>query len=136
MFLRRNRKNHKGEAYDYRTPVEPVRTSRGPRQRRVATLGKLPGLDEESRMGWEHVGDIPDGAKFQARPSDSLSALPDRPEWARVSLRGVRVERLRSFGNVYPALALWRRLKLAAWCSLLSNLLNFFPCVFLCNLSF
>jgi len=61
MFLRRNRKKHKGEDYDYWTLVESVRTSGGPRQRVVASIGKLPGLDEEIRVGWEHIGDILDG---------------------------------------------------------------------------
>jgi hypothetical protein len=109
MFLRRNRKKHKGEDYDYWTLVESVRTSRGPRQRTVATLGKLPGLDEEVRVGWEHIGDILDG---HARTADFFNAPPDPPEWARVNLKGVRVERLRSFGDVFLGLALWRRLKL------------------------
>ena len=109
MFLRRNRKKHKGEDYDYWTLVESVRTSRGPRQRVVATLGKLPGLDEEARVGWEHVGDILDG---KARTADFLNAPRDPPEWARVNIKGLSVERLRSFGDVYLGLALWRRLKL------------------------
>jgi len=33
-------------------------------------------------------------------------------QWAQVDLRGVRVERVREFGQVYLALALWRRLGL------------------------
>jgi transposase len=115
MFLRRHQRRKNGTSYEYWTLVESIRTSRGPRQRAVATLGKLPGLDEEARVGWEHIRDILDGAKFQARPVDFLNPLPDPPEWARVNLRGVRVERLRSFGNVYLALALWRRLKLGAF---------------------
>ena len=109
MFLRRNRKKHKGEDYDYWTLVESVRTQRGPRQRVVATLGKLPGLDDEVRVGWERIGDILDG---RVRTADFLSAPPDPPEWASVNLKGVRVERLRSFGDVYLGLALWRRLQL------------------------
>ena len=109
MFLRRNRKKHKGEDYDYWTLVESVRTSRGPRQRVVATLGKLPGLDDEVRVGWEHIGDILDG---KLRTADLFGAPPDPPAWARVDLKGVRVERLRSFGGVFLGLALWRRLKL------------------------
>jgi transposase len=112
MFLRRNRKKHKGEDYDYWTLVESVRTSRGPRQRTVATLGKLPGLDDEVRVGWERIGDILEGAEFKARAADFLNAPPDPPEWASVNLKGVRVERLRSFGDVYLGLALWRRLQL------------------------
>jgi transposase len=34
------------------------------------------------------------------------------PQWAEVDLRGLRVERVREFGNVYLGLALWRRLGL------------------------
>jgi len=50
MYLRRNRKFHDGERHDYWTLVESVRTSRGPRQRVVATIGKLPGLDDDIRV--------------------------------------------------------------------------------------
>lgn len=109
MFLRRNRKKHRGEPYDYWTLVESVRTMRGPRQRVVATLGKLPGLDEEARVGWEHVAGILSG---KARPADFLNPWPEPPEWARVDLNRLSVERLRTFGDVYLALALWRRLRL------------------------
>ena len=112
MFLRRNRKKHQGEDYDYWTLVESVRTARGPRQRVVATLGKLPGLDIESRVGWEHIADLLDG---KAQPADFLNTAPEPPQWATVNTRGMRVERLRHFGDVYLALALWRRLKLDAF---------------------
>ena len=109
MFLRRNRKKHDGEDYDYWTLVESVRTARGPRQRVVATLGKLPGLEEGARVGWEHISGVLSG---KAQPADFLDSRPDPPEWAMVDVKGVRVERLRSFGDVYLALALWRRLRL------------------------
>jgi len=39
------------------------------------------------------------------------------PSWATVNIRGVQVERLRSFGDVYLGLALWKRLQLDAFCS-------------------
>lgn len=109
MFLRRHKRAKKGTDYEYWTLVESVRTSRGPRQRVVATLGKLPGLDPEVRVGWEHIGDILDG---KARTADLFDAAPEPPEWARVNLKGVRVERLRRFGDVFLGLALWRRLQL------------------------
>jgi transposase len=112
MFLRRNRKKHKGEDYDYWTLVKSVRTARGPRQRVVATLGKLPGLDIESRVGWEHIVDILDG---KAKPADFLALPEEPPAWATVNVKGMRVERLRRFGDVYLALALWRRLRLDAF---------------------
>jgi len=112
MFLRRNRKKHQGEDYEYWTLVESVRTVRGPRQRVVATIGKLPGLDASERAGWEHIAGLLDG---KLRPADLFATPPDPPEWATVDTRGVRVERLRRFGDVYLGLALWRRLKLDAF---------------------
>ncbi len=110
MFLRRHTRRKKGETYEYWTLVESARTARGPRQRIVATLGKLPGLDKENRVGWEHIADILDGKTHQ---QDFLKpAQPDPPEWATVDLKALRVERLRRFGEVYLGLALWRRLGL------------------------
>lgn len=112
MFLRRNRKKHQGEDYDYWTLVESVRTERGPRQRVVAMIGKLPGLDASDRAGWEHIAGLLDG---KIRPADLFAAPPEPPRWATIDTRGVRVERLRRFGDVFLALALWRRLKLDAF---------------------
>ena len=110
MFLRRNRRKKSGETYEYWTLVESVRTARGPRQRTVATIGKLPGLDEEARIGWEEIGRILDG---KARHKDFLRQRePDPPEWATVDVSLVEIERLRRFGDVYLGLALWRRLGL------------------------
>ena len=48
MFLRRNKKKKGGVDYECWTLVESVRTTRGPRQRIVATIGKLPGLTGRS----------------------------------------------------------------------------------------
>lgn len=113
MFLRRNRRTVDGETYDYWTLVKTVRTARGPRQQVVATLGKEPGLDTNSRHGWEDVADLLEGrgpAPVQGRLGEPLPA--PRPQWAQVDLRGVRVERVRDFGEVYLALSLWRRLGL------------------------
>jgi transposase len=112
MYLKRSRRRKNGETYESWSLVESVRTARGPRQRTVAMLGKLPGLDIEARVGWEHVGDILSG---KARTVDFLDAPADPPQWARVNLKEVRVERLRHFGDVYLALALWRRLRLDAF---------------------
>jgi len=113
MFLRRNRRKKKGTIYETWTLVESVRTGRGPRQRVVATLGKLPGLDEEARVGWEEISRILDG---KARQRDLLRCSePEVPQWASVDISRVQVERLRQFGNVYLALALWRRLGLDAF---------------------
>ncbi len=109
MFVKPNRKTCDGVTYEYWSLVESVRTADGPRQRTVATLGKLPGLDEEARVGWEHIGEILDGRVHQW---DLLRAEPDPPAWATVDTSRMRVERLRRFGEAYLGLALWRRLKL------------------------
>ena len=99
MFLRRNIKRKNGEGYECWTLVESIRTARGPRQRIVATIGKLPGLDREERIGWDEIGRILSG---KPRPEAGLFSQPeDPPSWATVNLSGVSVERLRSFGDVY-----------------------------------
>lgn len=112
MFLKPNRKTCDGVTYEYWSLVESVRTVDGPRQRTVATLGKLPGLDEEARVGWEHIGEILDGRVHQ---QDLLCTKPEPPAWATIDTSRMRVERLRRFGEVFLGLALWRRLKLDAF---------------------
>lgn len=109
MFLRRHDRKKGEETYAYWTLVESVRTPSGPRQRTVATLGKLPGLDEQTRVGWEHIRDVLDGRLPQ---QDLFTGEAEPPQWARVDTSRARVERLRRFGDVYLGLALWRRLKL------------------------
>lgn len=109
MYLKRSRRKKNGEVYDYWALVESVRTERGPRQRVVATLGKLPGMDEEVRVGWEHVSAILAG---KALTRDFLRGDPEPPEWAKIRTGGARAERVRRFGEVYLGLALWRRLEL------------------------
>jgi transposase len=87
---------------------------KGPRQRTVATIGKLPGLDKEERVGWEEIGRILDG---KPRPEPDLFKEEEEiPLWATVNLKGISVERLRHFGDVYLGLALWKRLGLDRFC--------------------
>jgi len=114
MFLRRNRRVVDGHAYDYWTLVRTVRTAKGPRQEIVATLGKEPGLDSSSRHGWEDIADLLEGRAPSPVQGELGQDLPEsqRSQWAHVDLRGLRVERVRDFGRVYLALALWRRLGL------------------------
>jgi hypothetical protein len=69
MFLRRNRRQHRGELYEYWTLVECVRTARGPRQRVVATLGKLPSLDQEEQRGCEEIERLVEDAKQEDKQS-------------------------------------------------------------------
>lgn len=112
MFLRRNRRHKNGESYEYWTLVESVRTARGPRQRVVATLGKLPGLDEDERAGWDEITRLLDGRPRSIQETDLFRQTAEAPQWAQVNLSEIRIERVRQFGKVYMALALWRRLGL------------------------
>jgi transposase len=114
MYLRRNKKIKGGEAYEYWSLVESVRSARGPRQRTVATIGKLPGLDKEERIGWEEIGRILTG---RPRPEPELFEKEEEPpSWAMIDSSRVSVERLRHFGDVYLGLLLWSKLGFADFC--------------------
>ena len=110
MYLRPHRRKKNGTLYEYWSLVKSVRTARGPRQETVAFIGKEPGLDKPSRVGWEQIGAILDGKSREPDLFDD--AWADVPAWATVDVSNVRVERLHQFGNVYLGLALWRRLGL------------------------
>lgn len=111
MFLRRNRKNKNKETYEYWTLVESVRTSRGPRQRIVATIGKLPGMDKEERIGWEGVSRIVQG--INRKQMSLFNQEKEKiPEWAMVNLSNISVENIRQFGDTYLGLLLWKRLEM------------------------
>lgn len=120
MFLRRHRKEVNGEVYESWTLCESVRTPAGPRQRIVATLGKLDHGAAAEGAGWDELEALLDGRPRPPRPprqltlgEDGREAPPaEAPRWEQVDLRGVRVEGARDFGAVYLGLALWRRLKL------------------------
>jgi transposase len=114
MYLRRNRRIKNESDYDYWSLVESVRTIRGPRQRIVATIGKLPGLDKEEHVGWEEIRRILDG-KPMPQP-DLFEECVDPPSWATVNINKVSVERLRHFGEVYLGLLLWSKLGFADFC--------------------
>lgn len=114
MYVRRTTKKKGSTDYECWLLVESIRTVRGPRQRVVATIGKLPGLDREERIGWEAIGRLLSG---KPPPEPGLFAQPEPPpSWATVNIKGVRVERLRHFGDVYLGLLLWQKLGLADFC--------------------
>jgi len=112
MYLRRHRRTVDGTTYEYWTLVESRRTAKGPRQHTVATLGKSPGLDESIAAGWESIDDLLEGRTAARQLELSGATAPAAPMWREVDVRGVRVERVREFGQVYLALSLWRRLGL------------------------
>ena len=114
MYLRRRSRIKDGVEYESWALVKSVRTAWGPRQVTVATIGKLPGLDKEERVGWEEIGRILDG---KPRPEGNLFERQEEvPSWATVDLKQISVERLRHFGDVYLGLALWKRLGLERFC--------------------
>jgi transposase len=122
MFLRRKNKSARGVGYSYWSLCETYRTARGPRQRVVASLGKLDEPEAaQLAQGWADLSALLAGEpapKPAAAPylpelaPPPPAAPPPPPRWEQVDVRGVRVERTRDFGEVYLGLALWRRLKL------------------------
>jgi transposase len=114
MYLRRNKRKKGGTEYDYWSLVESTRTARGPRQKIVATIGKLPGLDKKEHIGWEEIRRILDG-KPMPQP-DLFEEYEEPPSWATVNINKVSVERLCHFGDVYLGLLLWNKLGFADFC--------------------
>ena len=119
MFLRRKNKKYRGVGYSYWHLCETVRTARGPRQRVVASLGKLDEVEVAGlRDGWNDLpallrGEVPERrAVTAALPGVGAPAAPAPAQWEQVDVRGLRVERTRDFGESYLGLALWHRLKL------------------------
>lgn len=113
MFLRKNRKRFDGEVYEYWTLCETVRTQRGPRQRVVASLGKL--TDKDLSAGWDDLEALLDGrrpAPGQMELGEDPQAQGQGPGWELADLSKLKIERAREFGSVFLALALWRRLGL------------------------
>jgi hypothetical protein len=120
VFLRRKNKQHRGVGYSYWHLCETVRTARGPRQRVVASLGKLDEAEAGGlRGGWDDLPALLRGEAPATRVTtaplpgvDTDNASPPPAQWEQVDVRGVRVDRTRDFGECYLALALWHRLKL------------------------
>lgn len=111
MFLRRCERRKNGKQHTYWALVESYRTARGSRQRVVAYIGELKANEQN---GWVQLGRRLDK---KSRPQPSLFDPPhyDDPadeEPVEVNLKGVRLERLRDFGDVWLALGLWRLLGL------------------------
>jgi hypothetical protein len=114
MFVRRHCKIVSGESYEYWTLCESRRTEAGPRQRVVATLGKLTGEEPLEEAGWEQLDALLDGKPVAQQMQFGQQPAPAAPgpRWELVDVHGVRVERARDFGEAFLGLALWRRLGL------------------------
>ena len=111
MFLRRCKRKKNGKQHTYWALVESYRTARGSRQRLVAYIGEL---KDDEQNGWVQLGQRLDK---RSRPLPSLFDPPHYDDpidegLVEVKLKGVRLERLRDFGDVWLALGLWRLLGL------------------------
>ncbi len=111
MFLKRLERRKNGKTHTYWALVESIRTARGSWHRIVAYLGEL---KKSERNGWAQLCRK---LSKEQRPEPSLFDPPhyDDPtddEPVLVKLKGVRLERLRDFGDVWLALGLWRLLGL------------------------
>src|SRR4051812_22255319 len=105
MFLRRCERRKAGKKHVYWALVESYRTAKGSRQRVVAYLGELRASE---KSGWAHLGKRLRGAD-KPQPSLFDPPAPDEvTEEVLVQLRGIRLERLRDFGDVWLAWGLWR----------------------------
>ena len=111
MFLKRLERRKSGKKHTYWALVESVRTARGSGHRVVAYLGEL---KKSERNGWAQLCRR---LNKEQRPQPSLFDPPhyDDPtddEPVLVKLKGIRLQRLRDFGDVWLALGLWRLLDL------------------------
>jgi transposase len=123
MFLRRHRKVVDDVSYDYWTLCESHRTASGPRQRVVATLGKLDSTDTADDAGWDDLAALLEGRArgkraHQPELGESPATAATQPaaqpaaQWEVANVAALRVERVRDFGEVWLGLALWHRLGL------------------------
>jgi transposase len=112
MFLRRCVRRKNGKQHTYWALVESYRTGQGSRQRVVAYLGEL---RRSEQNGWAQLGRKLSGKQ---RPQRSLFDPPhydgsaEDEEPVLVRLKGVALDRLRDFGDVWLACGLWRLLEL------------------------
>jgi hypothetical protein len=110
MFLKRLERRKGRKRHTYWALVESFRMAKGSRHRVVAYLGNL---KKSERSGWSELGRRLDQ---KGRPQPSLFDPPSYPEppddVELVRVKGIRLERLRDFGDVWLALGLWRLLGL------------------------
>ena len=124
MFLRPCRRRKNGKTHTYFALVKSHRTPKGSRQKVVAYLGEL-SAGEQS--GWAKLsanlsngeqtadGKVPERVRtlFDLPPVEELPQNANE-EAVLVRLKGVRLERLRDFGDVYLGWCAWRLLGLDA----------------------
>ena len=111
MFLQRIPRKKGGEVYDYWALTKTVRTANGPRHQIVSYLGKLAVGDQEYYHSWDAIDALLDGRKGAVQ-GDLFERPKPIPEWREINVCGIEVTRVREFGQIWAALAVWRRLGL------------------------
>ncbi len=110
MYLRHSEVKKNGKTHTYWRLVRSVRNGRKVRQETVAYLGEL---DAKGRAKASALA-----RHFLGERADQLDFFEDRSsvEVARVRVKEVRVERGRSFGDVWLGWLLWQSLELDRFC--------------------
>ena len=111
MYLRYTTVRKNGKTHEYWRLVRSVRTGRKVRQETVAFLGALP---EEGRRKAAALA-----RHFLGERADQLDMFEEPPpaDLVRVRARDVRVERSRTFGDVWLGWLLWQALELDKFCA-------------------
>jgi len=106
MYLRHTTRHKDGKAHTYWQLVRSVRVGKTVRQQTVAHLGELDaqGRARARALAATLTGDSPQPDLFEA-PDPAAEAVP-------VQLHRVRLERGRTFGDVWLGWLLWRTLQL------------------------
>lgn len=109
MYLRHTTRRKDGKVHTYWRLVRSVRVGRKVVQQTVAHLGEL---DAQGRARATALAHAILGTREQ---SDLFSPPDDGDEGIPVRLHRLRLERGRTFGNVWLGWTLWRALRLDAW---------------------
>ena len=109
MFLRKVRPRGRGSRQIYWELVESYRTARGSRQRTVAYLGKL---SRKEMSGWQKLSLRLNGQSLPMPGLFDAASGDEGPDVELVEVKGIRLQRLRRFGDVYLAWVLWQMLGL------------------------
>ena len=105
MYLRHTTRRKDGKVHTYWQLVRSVRIGKKVRQETVAQLGEL---DEKGRLRARELAERLGGHASQP----GLFDPPLDKEVVQVRLNGVRLERVRRFGDVWLGYKLWRMAKL------------------------
>ena len=112
LAKRPHQRSKDGKDHTYWSLVETVRTTDGPRQRTLCSLGELTG---SAQARWLKSIEVfnEQGASEQLKLFPAHVEVPDDdPQVARVLVNRVRLERTRQFGSCFLGWKLWKQLGL------------------------